>query len=279
MLSNIWNHPKTSFVGVLLAVLTIAGVLTQQGITLGHIGTGTGVELCVALATAFLGLLARDPEKSASRNPGSSTQKVGVWALILLTSMIPLQMGCTQQQKITVAQEIVNWGPSVTSAVNTISATASLLAPADAPIFATATVGFDALSVGLQAAAKDYLANPNQTTLAFLQTEIVKFQQSVNSSLLQVAGIKDPNSQKLALAAINGLATAVNTVLSLVQSVSSKGQVAAMAAQVHITLAQVRPYLDQRQMQAAANRVADDLALNDAPTVPQFFAYEAQAGF
>jgi len=35
-------------------------VLQQQGIALGHVGTGTGISLASALATALLGLLAKD---------------------------------------------------------------------------------------------------------------------------------------------------------------------------------------------------------------------------
>lgn len=279
-LSNIWQHPKTSVVGVLIAIMTIAGVLSQQGVTLGNAGTGTVVALISAIAAALLGLLAKDPGDGVTATSStSSTTKLGALALCALTLSASMTVGCTQQQKISVAQEIVNWSPSVTSAVNTISATAALLAPQYAPIFAMATAGFDTLSVGLQAAAKDYLADPSQTNLAFLQAEIIKFQQSVNTSLLQIAGIKDANSQKLALAAINGLATIVNTVLGLVQSVSSKAQVAAMAAQVHVTLAQVRPLLDQGSMQAASQRVSQDLALSHAPSVDEFFGWEAQRGF
>jgi hypothetical protein len=60
-LSNIWQHPRTSAAGLLIATLTVAGVLSQQGITLGKAGTGSVVSLAGALATAFLGLLARDP--------------------------------------------------------------------------------------------------------------------------------------------------------------------------------------------------------------------------
>ena len=60
-ISNIWNHPKTSAAGLLIAVVTIAGVLSQQGVTLGRAGTGTVVTLVSALASAFLGLLAKDP--------------------------------------------------------------------------------------------------------------------------------------------------------------------------------------------------------------------------
>jgi hypothetical protein len=60
-LSNIWLHPKTSASGLLIAVATIAGVLSQQGITLGKAGSGSVVTLLAALASAILGLLAKDP--------------------------------------------------------------------------------------------------------------------------------------------------------------------------------------------------------------------------
>jgi hypothetical protein len=62
-LSNTWQHPRTSAAGVLIAVLTAAGVLSQQGITLGKAGTGSVVTLIGGLATAFLGLVARDPSE------------------------------------------------------------------------------------------------------------------------------------------------------------------------------------------------------------------------
>ena len=273
--SNIWNHPKTSIAGVLICLTTIAGVFSQQGITLGNAGTGTVVALIASIAGAFLGLLSKDP---GSGSAGGAATGAMIAFLCISLCVIPV-VGCTQAQKVSVAQEIVDLGPAITSGVNTASATASMLFPEDAIIFNIATAGFDTLSAGVQQAAKDYLANPNQTTLAFLQAEIVKFQQSTNTALLQVAGIKDPASQKLAIIAINGIATVVNTVLGLVQSISTKAQVAAMAAQVHVTLAQVRPLLDQRALQASADRVSHDLALNHAPTVDQFFAYEAQAGF
>jgi hypothetical protein len=55
-----FGHPKTSAIGLLLAASTISGVLQQQGISLGHVGTGSAVSLASALATAILGLLAKD---------------------------------------------------------------------------------------------------------------------------------------------------------------------------------------------------------------------------
>ena len=61
LISNIWNHPKTSAAGLLIAIVSIAGVLSQQGVSLGNVGTGTVVSLISALATGLLGLLAKDP--------------------------------------------------------------------------------------------------------------------------------------------------------------------------------------------------------------------------
>lgn len=281
--SNIWEHPKTTVLGILVLVVTICGVLVGNGVMGAPVGTTTWVALISALAAALIGLLSRDwgTSQSASKSSDSTTLKLGAWALIALlgpATMVPMT-GCTQQQRITVAQEIVNLTPAAVSAVNTALATASLLDPAAASIFSAATTGFDTLAQGLKTMAADYLANPNQTTLALLQSGIVKFQQSVNTSLLQVAGIKNTNSQQIALVAINGIATIINTVLGLVQSISTKTQVAAMAAQVHVTLAQVRPLLDQRGLQASAERVSSDLALSRVPSVDEFFGWEAQRGF
>ena len=87
-ITNIWNHPKTSAAGLLIAVASIAGVLSQQGITLGKAGTGTVVSLVTALATALLGLLAKDPEaasqSAAADKPASQQAKLGAWMLIAL---------------------------------------------------------------------------------------------------------------------------------------------------------------------------------------------------
>ena len=73
-LSNIWQHPRTSAAGLLIALVTVAGVLSQQGITLGKAGTGSVVTLAGALATAFLGLLARDPASPIPQQANLSAQ-------------------------------------------------------------------------------------------------------------------------------------------------------------------------------------------------------------
>jgi hypothetical protein len=250
-LSNIWKHPKTSVTGLLIAVVTVGSALSQQGITLGAAGNGTVITLVSGIATALLGLLARDPAKSTDANSTNSTVKLGVWALISLLLPLPFIGGCSAE---TVAQEIVNWTPALQSAVSTVDSTAALLAPADAPIFAAATAGFDAASNVLVAQAKAYLANPSASVLAQLQTAVAVFQQQVNASLLSAAKITNLNSQQHVLNAINAVGTVVIAMLALVSSVSSKAAVARMAAQSTVKLAAVRPYLDEGN---AAAQVAD----------------------
>jgi hypothetical protein len=240
-ISNIWNHPKTSATGLLLAVITIAGTLSQQGITLGTAGTGTVVTLVSGLATALLGLLARDPGESSSNSTGSAA-RLGVWALIALLLPLPFLEGCSAKS---VAQNIVNWTPTLESAVATVDTTAALLDSPDAAIFSAATAGFDAAASVLVAQAKAYLANPTATVLAQLQTAVVTFQQQVNASLLAAAKITNTASQAHALNAINAVAMAVLAILALVQSVSSKTEVARMASAARIKLAEVRPSLNE----------------------------------
>ncbi len=253
-ISNIWNHPKTSAAGLLIAVASVAGVLSQQGVTLGKVGSGTAVTLAGALATALLGLLAKDPggaanqpaaaDGSANQQAGAATSnaKLGAWMLIALLIPLPWMQGCTATS---VAENIVNWTPALQRAVATVDSTAALLAPADAPIFAASTVGFDVASNLLAAQAKAYLANPSASVLAQLQNQIVTFQQQVNTALLQAARIVDQKSQQHALAAIQGVGTIVTAILALVESISSKAQVAQMAAESGVKLAAVEPYLDE----------------------------------
>lgn len=248
LMANIWKHPKTSLGGVLISVVTIAGVLSQQGITLGHAGAGTVVTLVSGLATALLGLMAQDPNGPSQAT--NSTAKLGAWALIALLLPLPFIGGCSGSS---VAQDIVNWTPALESAVATVDSTASLLAPADAPIFSAATVGFDAAANTLATQAKAYLANPSASLLAQLQNQVMTLQQQVNAALLSAGRIVDSASQKHALTAIQAVATIVNSILALVQSVSGNAAVAAMAAQATIKLAAVQPYIDSAE---AARMVA-----------------------
>jgi hypothetical protein len=275
-ISNVWIHPRTSAARLLIAVITIAGVLSQQGLTLGAAGSGTLVTLVRAIATALLRLLARDPA-SESRSESSSTGgtvKLGVWALIALLLPMPFTTGCSG---VTVAQDIM-WTPALQSAVATVDSTASLLAPADASIFTAATIGFDAASNLLVAQAKAYLANPTASVLSQRQYQLMTFQRQVNAALLQAVKITNPVSQQHALAGIQGVATIVTAIFALVQSISSKIAMSRMAAQSTIKLAAVRPYLDENMtVSIVAGHYGEPVALARIQ-VEQTESIEAQAG-
>jgi hypothetical protein len=268
-----WNHPKTSAAGLLIAVVTVASVLLRQGVTLGAAGNGTVVSLVSAIATALLGLLARDPESESSS--AVSTAKLGAWALIALLLPLPFA-GCSG---VTVARDIVNWTPALQSAVAAVDSTAALLAPQDAPIFTAATIGFDAASDLLAGQAKAYLANPTASLLVQMQAQVVTFQQQVNAALLQAAKIVDPASQQHALASVQAVAAIVGAILALVQSISSKAQVAQMAARSTIKLAAVRPYLDgPKAARIVAGHYDEPVGLAQVQLARAAYA-QAQAGF
>lgn len=258
-ISNIWNHPKTSAAGLLIAIVTVAGVLSQQGITLGSAGSGSVITLVGALASALLGLLAQDPVSEPGSGRGGQQSKLGAWALIALLMPLPFMGGCSE---ITVAQDIVSWTPALQSAVATLDSAGALLSPADAPVFAAATAGFDAAASLLTAQAKAYLANPAAGTLEQLQSQIVVLQQQVNAAMLQAARIVNPSSQQHVLVAIQAVGTVVGTILALVQSVSSKAAVARMANGSTIKISAVRTYMnDARAAETVAAHYGEPVAV------------------
>lgn len=57
---NITEHPKTTFIGALLGLITVANTLAANGVTGKAVGTTTVVGLTVAIATGLLGALAKD---------------------------------------------------------------------------------------------------------------------------------------------------------------------------------------------------------------------------
>ncbi len=278
-ISNIWDHPRTSAAGLFISVISIAGVLSQQGISLGTAGTGTVVTLVGALASALLGLLARDPVDATSQsvNRASSQQaKLGAWALIALLLPLPFMGGCSKTE---VAQNIVNWAPALQSAVASVDSAGALLAPADAPVFAAATAGFNAASNLMTAQAKAYMANPSASTLAQMQNQVVIFQQQVNAALLQAARIVNPASQQHALATIQAVGTVVSAILALVQSVSTKADVAQMASRATVKMAAVQAYMNREQAAAIVAEHYDEPIVVARVQMAQVEQSEVMAGF
>jgi hypothetical protein len=274
LISNIWKHPRTSVAGLLICVVTIAGVLSQQGVTLGNAGSGSVVALISGIAAALLGLLARDPEGGAG-GVGSSA-KLGVWALISVLMAGSMLTGCSG---VTVAQDIVNWTPTLQSAVAAVDSTGAVLDPAAAPIFIAATAGFDAATDILVAQAKAYLANPSASLLAQFQAQVVAFQQQVNASLLSAARILNPASQQHALSVIQLVATAINAIFALIEQISGKVVMAGLATSATIKLADVEG-LRNRELEAemVAKHYGEPVSLAWVQ-IADAERLEAQAGF
>jgi hypothetical protein len=244
-LRNVWEHPRTSIAGILVAIGMVAGVLGQQGITLGNVGTGTVVSLVSAIAAALLGMMARDPGQQTNQQGGgaaSGQAKLGVWALVALLMPLPFLGGCSGR---TVAQNIVDWTPVLQSAVASVDSAVAVLSPDDVKVYAAATAGFDAAAELMIAQAKAYLANPTAGTLAQMQVQVVALHEQVNAAMLQALRIVNPESEKHALAAIQAVGTVVAVMLSLVQSVSSKDAVARMANASTVKMSAVLPLVDQ----------------------------------
>jgi hypothetical protein len=157
-LTNIWNQPKTSAAGLLIAVASVAGVLSQQGVTLGKAGTGTVVTLLSALATALLGLLAKDPEAASQRVSEAAGQragaantgaKLGAWMLIALTLCATLPTtGCTVS-----TSELQSDATALASALNNL---ATVIQPSDA----AAANNLKTAAAALTAAAQNGTTGP-----------------------------------------------------------------------------------------------------------------------
>jgi len=210
--------------------------------------------------------------------PGGGT--AALVAVLCMTLIFAPVIGCTQAQKVDVAQEIVNWTPALQSAIDTAGSVVDVLDPVTAPIVNTVVGAVNALAPQFETAAKAYLANPTQTTLQVLQALVVQIQNSVNNSLalLDAAKVTNAGSQAKAKSAINGIATVANALLALIESASTKAQIAAMSRNVTVHLAQVRGLLDEQQLQVAALRVAADTR-TEPVSVDRYFAMQARLGF
>lgn len=169
----------------------------------------------------------------------SGTAKLSV---LLLCSVLLMgsMAGCSGSQ---VAQDIVNWTPTIISTANVVGSTVAALAPADAAVISVGVAGFDVMAQTVSNQASAYLANPNATLLQALQSQVTTFQQSVNSAVLQAVKITDPASQQKVIASIQALSVGVNAVLALIASISGNTVSASQAA---VKVAQVEPLMDRR---------------------------------
>lgn len=175
-------------------------------------------------------------------------------AVVVLTATL-LTTGCTpaQQQTATaVISKVYAYLPSVQNAADTVAATVEMLAPPDAALIQIGDTAFDALAVTLQALCKSYLANPSASVLAQIQTAINTLNSTVNTAILNATGIKDAESQKLALAALKGLLTVSSVLLAFVAPTETTAQLWELRQTHTIHLAKMRPYMDEQELARVA---------------------------
>ena len=200
--------------------------------------------------------------------------KLGAWALIALLLTTTFTTGCNAQST---AQQIVNWTPTIVSAANVVATSVTVLDPRDEAIISASVSGFNAGANLISTLSAAYLANPNQTTLQALETQITTFQQTVNVAILQAARIVNPQSQQKILLAIQAVAVGVNAILALLVNIKGSGVTPASATAVK--LAQVEPLMDRQltvRMVAAHYQVPEFIASAQV----DYAGHElAQAGF
>jgi hypothetical protein len=181
---------------------------------------------------------------------------------IAATAVTPTSLLLDGCNGTAIAQDICNWTPALQSTAATVASTVALLVPPDAPLIAAALVGFDAATNLAVAEAKAYLANPGQTALQALQTGIITLQQQVNAALLTAVKVVDPKSQQLVTAALNAVATVINSIFALILQIKGN-TVAQVSTAKTISLVRVAPLLDREkaEMIIAAHY---DITLNKA---------------
>jgi hypothetical protein len=237
---------STKIIGAVIALLTsLLGIPSVQAAVTSFLGTHPVVSAVIAAVTAILALLhnpvATPGASSASSDQGASTAKLGVLALISLLLVWP----CSACSATTVAQDIVNWTPTIVSAATTIDATVAALDPANAGLILLAGTTFTAVANLVEAQAKTYLANPNATTLQQLQAQATAFQGNVTTALLQAARITNAASQQKVTVAINAAVTGISAILALITTI--KGSTITPASVTTPKLAALAPLIDRGQ--------------------------------
>lgn len=201
-------------------------------------------------------------------------QKLGAWALISLLLLGSMATGCSAT---TVAQDIVNWTPTIQSTAATVGQVVAGLDPAEAVIIEAAVTGFNAAAGLLSAQAQTYLNNPGLSTLQQLQAQALSFQQNANIALLQALKVSNPVSQQRLVGAIQALVTGLTAVLALISTI--KGNTLSrqtLVAPVHV--AQLLPYLDRGQTVAMVSAHYQESTAQASTDVDLAYLHLQQAG-
>jgi hypothetical protein len=190
-------------------------------------------------------------------------------ALLMLVLCVPMFTGCTPAQQQTTLQIVTAINgkiPEIVAGADTVAATIEMLAPSDAALIATCDVGFDTLAKSLQAMTAAYIANPSATTLQQIQSALNALIGSITTATLNVDGIKDPESLRLAKAALSQFSTAVTFAFALIAPTESHAALLELQRTHAIQVAVLRRNLDEPKLRRdlAAQGVDLDRAMAQA---------------
>lgn len=271
--SNIWQHPKTTIIGFLTALVTISTVLSQQGVTLGHVGTGTVVELVSAIAAALALGFAQDWQGAPKTAKTNAPQKLGVALLIILLLPTPFVTGCTSSQVNSVVSKINAFLPTAVSLLN--EALTIYAAVGSTPQNAGQSQVYSALQIvetdltALQKPLADYLAASASAQKQSAWTNVMAAVDTATTdadSLLQIAAVKDPESSKNGAIIVASIDAAVHVLDGYVSSTLTPAQVQARASARRLKLQSLVTHWSSqdRQMVSAKLGVPFGVALRNA---------------
>lgn len=249
-----------------VALSGIGALLTIPADQLYTLATLT-IVLSAALAAAGIhGTTSKIIAKSARP---VDTQKLAVVALCALLTLgtMPVMAGCNAAQVNTVVTDISNYMPTVLNLLQDAITVWSAVGTTNPPSTNT-TSGEVAAALGtiktdltnLQPVLQDYLTassasaqQTNWTNIQALMTTLV----NDSNSVLNIAAIKDPSTQKQAVIVLTAVNAAVNVLAGWELSALSKSQVKAAAKARTMKLAEVETHWnnqDRARIAAASGR-------------------------
>jgi len=190
MLANSLAHPKTSIAGVLIAIVTGCAVL--QKVDWSHVTPNVVLGAAGALATAFLGLIAKDPSSSNSSVGPKLVAMLsffGAHALLFRAvflvctsvSVILLLSGCTAPGVFTDLGGIIS---IALSALSGLSVMIAKYAPKLSPVLQEIITNLEEA----QKLESEYAKNPQEGTLVEIE-DLVNQASADLPQLLQADGV------------------------------------------------------------------------------------------
>jgi hypothetical protein len=168
-------------------------------------------------------------------------------ALLCCTLALPLTACSPSQAKInSVVQQIDTWtgvlAPDATALLTDIAA----FDPGDAAVLQNAVTLINTDAPLLEAACKQYLAAPSASTLAQITAFVGELATADSAGLLQVAQVKNPNSQNTAKEILTTIALGLTIASGLLQTINQ-----APTVQVKVSLNNMKPFLDRAKVEQA----------------------------